>query len=106
MKFDTSDEAYLYYSTYVKEREFVVSKKNSRKGRKGNVMSVIFQCNRGGKTSVTTTNSVKPQLQIKIECPTRLNLSICQDRKWRLNKIALEHNHVNSHGKLRFYKSY
>ena len=61
MKFDTSDEAYLYYSTYAKEKGFAVSKRNSRKGSDGNLMNVTFQCNRGGKAKVTTTNPVKPR---------------------------------------------
>ncbi|XP_057463795.1 protein FAR-RED IMPAIRED RESPONSE 1-like [Actinidia eriantha] len=106
MKFDTSDEAYLYYSTYAKQNGFAVSKRNSKKGRDGKLMNVTFQFNRGGKAKVTTTNLVKPRPQTKIECPARLNLSICRDEKWRLNKVILEHNHVNSPGKSRFYKSY
>ncbi|GFZ21965.1 hypothetical protein Acr_29g0011270 [Actinidia rufa] len=100
MEFDTSDEAYIYYSTYAKEKGFAVSKKNSRKGSDGKLMNVTFQCNRGGKAKVTTINPVKPRPQTKIECPARLNLSICRDGRWRLNKVALEHNHVNSPGKL------
>ena len=35
MEFDTSDEAYIYYSTYAKEKGFAVSKRNSRKGSDG-----------------------------------------------------------------------
>ncbi|XP_057511763.1 protein FAR1-RELATED SEQUENCE 6-like [Actinidia eriantha] len=106
MEFDTSDEAYIYYSTYAKEKGFVVSKRNSRKGSDGKLMNLTFQCNRGRKAKVTTINPVKPRPQTKIECPDRLNLSICRDGRWRLNKVALEHNHINSPGKSRFYKSY
>ncbi|GFY92815.1 FAR1-related sequence 6 [Actinidia rufa] len=106
MKFDTSDEAYLYYSAYAKENGFAVSKRNSKKGSDGNLLNVSFQCNRGGKARVTSTNPVKPRPQTKIECPARLSLSKCRDGKWRLNKVILEHNHVNSPGKSRFYKSY
>ncbi|XP_057506062.1 protein FAR1-RELATED SEQUENCE 6-like [Actinidia eriantha] len=106
MKFDTSNEAYMYYSTYAKQNGFAVSKRNSKNGGNGNLINVTFQCNRGGKARVTTTNPVKPRLQIKIECPTHLNFFIWRDEKWRLNKVTLEHNHVNSLGKSRFYKSY
>ncbi|GFY80313.1 hypothetical protein Acr_01g0001220 [Actinidia rufa] len=86
IEFETSDEAYLYYSTYAKEKGFAVSKRNSRKGSDGKLMNVTFQCNRGGKARITTTNPVKPRPQTKIDCPARLNLSICRDGKWRLNK--------------------
>ncbi|KAG5547270.1 hypothetical protein RHGRI_013070 [Rhododendron griersonianum] len=106
MIFDTANEAYLYYLRYAKEKGFAVAKRNSRKGRDGNLRHVTFQCNRGGKAKVTTTNLVKPRPQTKIECPARLNLSNYPDGKWRLNRVALEHNHENSPGKSRFHKSY
>ncbi|KAI8572083.1 hypothetical protein RHMOL_Rhmol01G0171200 [Rhododendron molle] len=54
MIFDTQEEAYLYYSTYAKEKGFVVARRNSRKG------------NRGGKAQVKTTNPVKPRPQTKL----------------------------------------
>ena len=66
MEFNTSDEAYIYYSTYAKEKGFAVSKRNSRKGSDGKLMNVTFQCNRGGKAKVTTTNPIKPRPQTKL----------------------------------------
>ena len=81
MEFNTSDEAYIYYSTYAKEKGFAVSKRNSRKGSDENLMNVTFQYNHGRKARVTTINSVKTRPQTKIECPARLTLSICRDGK-------------------------
>ena len=61
MQFDTSHEAYIYYSTYAKEKGFAMSKRNSRNGNDEKLMNVTFQCNRDGKANVTTTNPVKPR---------------------------------------------
>ena len=47
-----------------------------------------------------------PGREPKLIVQLALILSICRDGKWRLNKVILEHNHVNSPGKSRFYKSY
>ncbi|XP_058223590.1 protein FAR1-RELATED SEQUENCE 5-like isoform X4 [Rhododendron vialii] len=105
MIFDTPNDAYLYYSRYAKENGFAVAKRISKKGRDGNLRNVTFQCSRGGKAKVKTTNPVKPRPQTKIECPARLNFAICPDGKWRLNRVALEHNHEYSPGKSKFYKS-
>ncbi|KAI8572084.1 hypothetical protein RHMOL_Rhmol01G0171200 [Rhododendron molle] len=66
MIFDTQEEAYLYYSTYAKEKGFVVARRNSRKGIDGKVRHVCFECNRGGKAQVKTTNPVKPRPQTKL----------------------------------------
>ncbi|XP_058211621.1 protein FAR1-RELATED SEQUENCE 6-like [Rhododendron vialii] len=105
MMFDTPNEAYLYYSRYAKENGFGVAKKCHKKRRDGTLRHVTFECSRDGKAKVRTTNPVKPRPQTKIECPARLNFSICPDGKWRLNRVALEHNHEYSPGKSKFYKS-
>ncbi|KAG5548583.1 hypothetical protein RHGRI_014066 [Rhododendron griersonianum] len=49
MEFDTSNEAYLYYSRYDKENGFAVAKRTSQKGRDGNLRHVSFECTRAGK---------------------------------------------------------
>ncbi|KAE9459157.1 hypothetical protein C3L33_08936, partial [Rhododendron williamsianum] len=81
MMFDTPDEAYLYYSRYAKENGY------------------------GGKARVRTANPVKPRPQTKTDCPARLNFALYPNGKWRLNRVALEHNHEHSLGKSKFYKN-
>ncbi|XP_058207248.1 protein FAR1-RELATED SEQUENCE 6-like isoform X1 [Rhododendron vialii] len=105
MEFDTPNEAYLYYSRYAKGNGFGVAKRTSKKGKDGNLRHVTIQCSRGGKARVRTSNPVKPRPQTKTECPARLNVALYPDGKWRINCIALEHNHERSPGNFRFYKS-
>ncbi|XP_058179999.1 protein FAR1-RELATED SEQUENCE 6-like [Rhododendron vialii] len=100
MIFDTPNDAYLYYSRYAKENGCAVAKRTNKKERDENLRNVTFQCCHGRKAKVNTTNPVKPRPQTKIECPARLNFAICPDGKWRLNRVALEHNHEYSPGKL------
>ncbi|KAE9444709.1 hypothetical protein C3L33_23393, partial [Rhododendron williamsianum] len=106
MIFDTQDEAYRYYSRYAQQMGFVVARRNLRKGKDGNVRHVCFECNRGGKAMVKTSNPVKLRPQTKCGCRARLNLSTNPDGKWKINRVALEHNHENSPGKAKFHKNY
>ncbi|KAI8573009.1 hypothetical protein RHMOL_Rhmol01G0245700 [Rhododendron molle] len=105
MIFDTPHEAYLYYSRYAKQNGFAVAKRSSKKGKDGNLRHVTYQCSRGGKARVRTTNPVRPRPQTKIQCPARLNFVIHPNGKWRLNTLTLEHNHDHTPGKAKFYKS-
>ncbi|XP_058181113.1 protein FAR-RED IMPAIRED RESPONSE 1-like [Rhododendron vialii] len=106
MIFDTQDEAYRYYSRYAQQMGFAVARRNSKKGKDGNVRHVCFECNRGGKARVKTSNPVQPRPQTKCDCRARLNLSTNSNGKWKISRVALEHNHENSPGKARFHKNY
>ncbi|KAG5548582.1 hypothetical protein RHGRI_014066 [Rhododendron griersonianum] len=93
MEFDTSNEAYLYYSRYDKENGFAVAKRTSQKGRDA------------GKARVRTSNPIKPRPQTKIVCHACFHISLFMDGKWRLNRVFLECNHEQSSEKCRFYRS-
>ncbi|KAG5548584.1 hypothetical protein RHGRI_014066 [Rhododendron griersonianum] len=105
MEFDTSNEAYLYYSRYDKENGFAVAKRTSQKGRDGNLRHVSFECTRAGKARVRTSNPIKPRPQTKIVCHACFHISLFMDGKWRLNRVFLECNHEQSSEKCRFYRS-
>ncbi|XP_058216733.1 protein FAR-RED IMPAIRED RESPONSE 1-like [Rhododendron vialii] len=49
MTFDTSEEAYSYYSRYTKEKGFAVAKRSSRKGKDGKLKDVTIACSHAGK---------------------------------------------------------
>ncbi|KAG5536267.1 hypothetical protein RHGRI_023894 [Rhododendron griersonianum] len=55
---------------------------------------------------VKISNPVKLRPQTKCGCRARLNLSTNPDGKWKINRVALEHNHENSPGKAKFHKNY
>ncbi|XP_058188429.1 protein FAR1-RELATED SEQUENCE 4-like [Rhododendron vialii] len=105
MIFDTSEEAYSYYSRFAKEKGFAVAKRTSRKGKDGKLKDVTIACNRAGKARVTTSNPVKPRPQSKINCPTHVTVVLHPNGKWRLNRVALVHNHDQSPEKARYLKS-
>ncbi|KAG5528325.1 hypothetical protein RHGRI_029108 [Rhododendron griersonianum] len=78
MTFDTSEEAYSYYSRYAKEKGFAMAKRTSRKGKDGKLKDVTIACSRARKA---------------------------RNGKWRLNRVALVHNHDQSPGKASYDKS-
>ncbi|KAG5553912.1 hypothetical protein RHGRI_011697 [Rhododendron griersonianum] len=93
MIFDTSEEAYSYYSRFAKAKGFTVAKRTSRKGKDGKLKDVTIACNCAGKAKVTTSNPVKPRPQSKINCPAHVTVVLHPNGKWRLNQVALVHNH-------------
>ncbi|XP_058186227.1 protein FAR-RED IMPAIRED RESPONSE 1-like [Rhododendron vialii] len=74
MTFDTSKEAYSYYSRYAKEKGFVVAKRTSRKGKDGKLKDVTIACSHVGKARVTSSNPVKPRPQSKIDCQAHVTV--------------------------------
>ncbi|XP_058183566.1 protein FAR1-RELATED SEQUENCE 4-like [Rhododendron vialii] len=104
MTFDTSEEAYSYYSRYAKEKGFAVAKTTSRKGKDGKLKDVTIACSRAGKARVTS-NPVKPRPQSKIDCQAHVTVVLHPNGKWRLNRVALVHNHDQSPGKARYLRS-
>ncbi|XP_057500887.1 protein FAR-RED ELONGATED HYPOCOTYL 3-like [Actinidia eriantha] len=104
MTFDTSEDAYLFYCSYAKENGFSVSKRTSRKGSDGKLKDITLSCSRAGKARVKTSNPVKPRPQSRMNCPAHIRV-VNRDGKFTLNRVVLDHNHEQSPGKARYFKS-
>ncbi|GFS40197.1 hypothetical protein Acr_00g0067080 [Actinidia rufa] len=104
MTFDTSEDAYLFYCRYAKENGFSVSKRTSRKGSDGKLKDITLSCSRTGKARVKTSNPVKPRPQSRMNCPAHIRV-VNRDGKFNLNRVVLDHNHEQSPGKARYFKS-
>ncbi|XP_057493375.1 protein FAR1-RELATED SEQUENCE 5-like isoform X2 [Actinidia eriantha] len=104
MIFDTSEDAYLFYCRYAKEKGFSVCRRTSKKGSDGKLKYLTLSCNRAGNARVKTSNLVKPRPQSKINCPAHIRV-ISRDGKFNLNRVILDHNHEQSPGKARYFKS-
>ncbi|XP_057514948.1 protein FAR-RED IMPAIRED RESPONSE 1-like [Actinidia eriantha] len=104
MTFDTSEDAYLFYCRYAKEKGFSVSKRTSRKGSDGKLKDITLSCSRAGKARVKTSNPVKPRPQSRMNCPAHIRV-VNRDVKFNLNRVVLDHNHEQSPGKARYFKS-
>lgn len=57
------------------------------------------------KARLRGSNLVKPRPQAKTECPAHVNICLTHEAKWRVSRVILEHNHEQSPGKSRFFKS-
>ncbi|KAL7214131.1 hypothetical protein ACSBR1_026531 [Camellia fascicularis] len=90
MVFDSIDEVMKFYTRYAKEKGFSVCKRTSSRGNDGEITYATITGNRRGKQKIRSSNLVKLQPQLKINCKA----------KWRLNFVKLDHNHGLSPGKL------
>ncbi|XP_057488847.1 protein FAR-RED IMPAIRED RESPONSE 1-like isoform X2 [Actinidia eriantha] len=104
MTFDTSEDAYLFYCRYAKKKGFSVCRRTSRKGSDGKLKDITLSCSRAGKARVKTSNPVKPRPQSRMNCPAHIRV-VNRDGKFNLNRVVLNHNHEQSPGKARYFKS-
>ncbi|XP_057510741.1 uncharacterized protein LOC130793105 [Actinidia eriantha] len=72
LTFDTSEDAYLFYCRYAKEKGFSVCRRTSKKGSDGKLKYLTLSCNRAGNARVKTSNPVKPRPQSRINCPAHI----------------------------------
>ncbi|GFY84445.1 TIP41-like family protein [Actinidia rufa] len=82
MTFDTSEEAYLFYCRYAQEKGFSSCWKGEGKNKQS------------GQTAA----------QSRMNCPAHIRV-VNRDGKFNLNRVVLDHNHEQSPGKARYFKS-
>ncbi|XP_057515019.1 protein FAR-RED IMPAIRED RESPONSE 1-like [Actinidia eriantha] len=100
MKFDTHDEAYLYYTRFAKEKRFALAKRSSKKENDGMLKHVIpskkendgmlkhviLQCSRGGKPRPKGNNPA--QSNRALDENMRRKLVLHEQAGIRLNKTV------------------
>ncbi|XP_057512826.1 protein FAR-RED IMPAIRED RESPONSE 1-like [Actinidia eriantha] len=104
MTFDTSEDAYLFYCRYAKEKGFSVCRRTSKKGSDEKLKYLTLSCNRAENARVKTSNPVQPRPQSRMNCPAHIRV-INRDGKFNLNQVFLDHNHEQSPRKARYFKS-
>lgn len=103
MSFNSSDALYEYYRQYGRQEGFGVKKKTSRSSLDGKTKFVCFSCSRAGKSISHKQNYLTPNPLTRIECKARINATILEDGKCKINSVALEHNHELNPSKSQFY---
>ncbi|XP_057489874.1 protein FAR-RED IMPAIRED RESPONSE 1-like [Actinidia eriantha] len=104
MTFNTSEDAYLFYCRYAKEKGFSVCRRTSKKGSDEKLKYLTLSCNRAGKATVKISNPVKLRPQSRMNYLAHIR-AINWDGKFNLNRVVLDHNHEQSPGKARYFKS-
>ncbi|KAM6565436.1 hypothetical protein CsatA_024564 [Cannabis sativa] len=103
MTFDSADSLYEYYRQFGRQEGFGVKKKTSRASMDGRSKFVCLSCSRAGKSISHKQNYLTPNPLTRIECKARINATILEDGKCKVNSVALEHNHELSPSKSQFY---
>ncbi|XP_062098747.1 protein FAR-RED IMPAIRED RESPONSE 1-like [Humulus lupulus] len=103
MNFDSLDALFLHYKIYGRQEGFGVKKKTSRKSLNGKITFVCFSCSRARKSQPTKQNFLIPNPQMKTDCKARINATLFEDGKCKINYVVLEHNHCLSPHRSRFY---
>ncbi|GAB2264264.1 hypothetical protein Droror1_Dr00026398 [Drosera rotundifolia] len=90
--FDSEIEALQLYDSYVRTQDFAVICKTSKKVNEVKINNTVA-CNRCRtyKTIGSKLGNVPPTT--KTDCPARMNISLMDNGKWRLNSFVMEHNH-------------
>ena len=84
---------------------FGVFKRSSNKSQPDeDTRYATFACNRAQKSVSKSKNSLKPRPITKTDCGARVSAVVGADKKWRVSKVNLEHNHPFSPSKGRFYR--
>lgn len=104
MMFASADIMFDYYKSYGKQMGFPVNRRTSKRGEDGTLKYVTFCCGRSGKKNSEASNSLKPYPNMKIGCMARIRGCKDTDGTWRINSLTLEHNHLISPSKSRFFR--
>ncbi|XP_022856719.1 protein FAR-RED IMPAIRED RESPONSE 1-like [Olea europaea var. sylvestris] len=104
MTFNEEKKLWNFYKGYAYYVGFPVRRRNSKKGDDGKMKYVTFTCNREGRRTTSTSDSLKPQPIIQTNCKARI--TACSDYHgiWRINKVHLDHNHKTSPSKSKLYR--
>ena len=103
MDFDSFEALFLYYKIYGRQEGFGVKKKTSRNSVNSKRKYVCISCSRARKPQPTKQNFLAPNPQTKTDCKARINATLFEDEKCKINSVMLQHNHGLSPQKSRFY---
>ena len=109
MTFSLAKEVRTYYRKYGKQLGFGVLRRCIKRDEDGQLRYIILTCIResANKEGSSTSNAMKPTPKInRTGCCERICATRCDNGTWYLSKVVLEHNHILSPSKTRFYRCY
>ncbi|XP_048446054.1 protein FAR-RED IMPAIRED RESPONSE 1-like [Pyrus x bretschneideri] len=75
-------------------------------GDDGELRYITMCCARSGTSKSNSSNPLKPYPSIKNDCKAQLRAGLYLGEKWRVNSVKLDHNHVLSPTKTRYWKCF
>jgi hypothetical protein len=105
MMFNSEEDVRAYYTRYAKQKGFGVSRRTSKLGDDGkSVKYFTLSCVCQGKAKSRAANPLKPQPKQNLGCKAKINASRCLDGRFMVSTVVLEHNHILSPGKARYFR--
>lgn len=101
--FESLDALFEYYREYGRQEGFGVKKKTSRPSPCGKLKFFSFSCSRAGKSVSHKQNFLTPNPLTRIQCKARVNATMFEDGRCKINSVSLVHNHELSPSKSQFY---
>ncbi|XP_060958556.1 protein FAR-RED IMPAIRED RESPONSE 1 [Cannabis sativa] len=101
--FSSFNDLYEYYREYGKQEGFGIKKKTTCASEDRKIRFLTLSCSRAGKSESHKQNFLNPNPLTRVECKARINGTILEDGKCKINSVILEHNHGLSPQKSRFY---
>jgi len=103
MIFDSEEEVLSYYKQYAKQVGFGVTKRSSTTGDDGKLRYFTIACVRQGMPKSKSSNIVRPKPMERMGCKAKINAKLTNDGRFTLSTVVLEHTHVVSPSKTRYF---
>jgi hypothetical protein len=81
-----------------------VTKRSCTLGDDGNVGYFTIACLREGKSKSKTSNIVRPKPMERMGCKAKINAKVSLDGRFTLSSVMLEHTHVVSPSKAKYFR--
>ncbi|KAL5701055.1 hypothetical protein ACHQM5_026434 [Ranunculus cassubicifolius] len=104
MEFESIDEIHEYWINYGNKKGFPIKKRSTTNGDDGKPKYVSFACSRSGLPKLSSQNAFGMHPTTKTNCKVKIRATMDIDGRWRMSKFFLEHNHILSPDKSRYYK--
>ncbi|XP_044428123.1 protein FAR1-RELATED SEQUENCE 5 isoform X1 [Triticum aestivum] len=94
MSFQSEEEAYQFYNSYAKIKEFSIRKCHLKLRAHNTVSARYLVCSKAGVKATHPTHVPKKEQAISTtDCMARVQFSINPEGVWSVQKVILEHNH-------------
>ena len=102
MCFNSPNEMFEYYKAYGQQKGFPVMRRSCKKGDDMSMRYVTFTCEQNSKSKGKSNHVLRLQPNQKIGCNAKIEGRFVSG-KWVIRNLFLEHNHVISPSKSRYY---
>ncbi|CAL5383654.1 unnamed protein product [Camellia sinensis] len=94
MYFTSKQEVYAFYAKYAKQLGFVIAYRTQNVTTDGEVKYFRIECTWArNRTKRSEVNPLEPSLSSKIDCKTRVRVSLQKDGSYKLTTVVLKHTY-------------